>query len=79
MQDMSTATDADTTITLTIDEAAAWLDPPIGAAQLKAIVIALRIRPAASRHAGAPGRPANAYDAAELMRLHAAIAPWLSG
>jgi|SRR5262249_5427792 len=26
-----------------------------------------------------PGRPANAYDAAEIIRLHAALLPWLRG
>ena len=66
-------------VTLTIAEAAGWLDPPISRAALAAIVAALAI-PAAGTRApvGRRGRPAKVYDAAELMRLHAAVAPWLT-
>lgn len=64
--------------TLTVDEAVAWLDPPMTRRQLADILQALKIPPAAKRR-GPRGRPAHAYDAAEVFRLHAAIAPWLAG
>lgn len=66
-------------VDLTLDEAAAWLDPPIGRDQLAAIVKALRIPAVGSRPpaGGGRSRPFRTYDAAELARLHAAIAPWL--
>jgi hypothetical protein len=64
-------------VDLTIAEAAEWLDPPIGRLALAAIVAALGLVPVATRQAPV-GRPARTYDAAELMRLHTALAPWLA-
>jgi hypothetical protein len=65
----------------TLAEAASWLDPPIGEAQLAALVKALRIQPVkpatSPGQARQPGRPARRYLAVELMFLHAAITPWL--
>ena len=61
----------------TLDDAAALLDPPVTRAQLAAIVAALRIPPIGHRHLPCPGRPSATFDAKDLMRLHAAIAPWL--
>lgn len=66
-------------VTLTLAEAAAMLDPPITTRQLRAIVAALGWQPCGHRRTGQAGRPAARYDAAELMRLHAALAPWLAG
>jgi hypothetical protein len=62
----------------TLAEAAAILDPPISERQLRAIVAALRLEPCGQRRDGRSGRPAARYPAAELMRLHAALAPWLA-
>jgi hypothetical protein len=65
------------TVTLTVEEAAAWLHPPITAKALGQIVGALQIQPYGTRRKKAAGRPAAAYRAGELMRLHARLAPWL--
>jgi len=67
-------------VTWTLAEAAAWLDPPVTEEQLRELVRALRIEPAAP--SGAPGqrgrgRPPSRYGAVEIMFLHAAVAPWL--
>jgi hypothetical protein len=64
-------------VTLTIDEAADWLDPPITRQQLAGLIAALGIRPVGKVQGPGRGRPRLTYDAAELMRLHAAIARWL--
>jgi len=66
-----------TTVTLTLSEAAAMLDPPMTERQLRAIVAALHWQPSGQRRDGRPGRPAARYDAADLMRLHDALTPWL--
>jgi hypothetical protein len=62
---------------LTLAEAAQVLDPPITERQLRAIVAALHWEPAEVRHNGRTGRPPAAYDAARLMRLHAALVPFM--
>jgi hypothetical protein len=62
---------------LTIDEAASLLDPPITRHQLAGLIEALGMRPVGTRHLPRKGRPARTYDAAELVRLHAAVALWL--
>jgi hypothetical protein len=67
----------ETAVALTLSEAAAILDPPMSADQLRAIVTALGWKPAGNRHTGKRGRPWPVYDAGELLKLHAAIAPWL--
>jgi hypothetical protein len=69
----------DTTVTLTLAEAAAILDPPMTERQLRAIVTALRWQPCEYRRTGRAGRPAPAYDAAMLLRLGAALAPFTEG
>ncbi len=63
---------------LTIDELASLLNPPMTHRQLADLIAALRIQPIGKRRQPRKGRPALTYDAAELMRLHAAVAPWLS-
>jgi hypothetical protein len=65
------------TVTLTVEEAAAWLHPQITAAALGQIVKALQIEPYGTRRKLTAGRPAATYRAGELMRLHARLAPWL--
>ena len=65
-------------VTLTLSEAAAVLNPPISEAQLRSIVSALRWQPDGHRYTGRAGRPAPCYDAAQVMRLHAALVPFLA-
>jgi hypothetical protein len=64
-------------VAFTIDEAVTVLDPPMTHRQLADLIAALRIRPVGKRPQPRRGRPTLTYDAAELMRLHAAVAPWL--
>jgi hypothetical protein len=64
-------------VALTVDEAVLVLDPPITCDQLAGLIAALSIRPVGKRQQPKRGRPRLTYDAAELMRLHAAVAPWL--
>jgi len=64
-------------VTLTLAEAAALLEPPLTEAQLREILHALRWKPTAVRRTGRPGHPVPVYPADELMRLHAAITPFL--
>lgn len=68
-----------TVVALTLAEAADVLDPPVTEQQLRAIIRALSIKPAGWRHTQ-PGRghPTAAYEVADLMRLHAALYPWLA-
>lgn len=68
---------ASSEVALTIDEMITLLDPPITRRQLADVIAALRIQPVGKRWRSSRGRPALTYDAAELMRLHAAISPWL--
>lgn len=67
------------TETWTLDEAAALLDPPMTAEQLRHLVQAAGLQPAGTRRTGRRGRPAPTYDSAALLRAHAAIAPLLAG
>lgn len=62
---------------LTIDEFAAWADPPFrNRRQLADLITALGI-PATGTRPRPVGRPALTYPAAVLMRLHAGVAEWL--
>lgn len=65
-------------VTLTIAEAAALLDPPMSVHQLRHAIAAIRLQPSGVHRTGQSGRPSARYDAAELMRLHAALTPWLA-
>lgn len=60
----------------TLDEAAQLLDPPMTVEQVRALVVAAGI-PSVGYRRGRRGRPAKVYDAAMLVRAHAAIAPLL--
>jgi hypothetical protein len=62
---------------LTVHEAVTVLDPPMTHDQLAGLIAALGIRPVGKRPQSGLGRPRLTYDAAELMRLHAAVLPWL--
>jgi hypothetical protein len=64
---------------LTVEEAAAWLDPPMpgGVRQLAELLRVLNVPPAGVRPTKRKGRPPFVYDPAEIMRLHAANAEWL--
>lgn len=69
-----------TAAALTLAEAAQVLDPPVTERQLRLIVAALRgsVHPVGVRRTGRQGKPVCTYDAETLMRLHAAVAPWLA-
>jgi hypothetical protein len=62
---------------LTLAEASAVLDPPISERQLRQIVTALQWVPCDYRRTGRPGHPHPAYDAAEIMKLHSALIPFM--
>ena len=64
-------------LALTLAEAAQVLDPAITEHQLRAILHALRIQPAGTRHNGRPGHPAATWSWTELNDLHKALTPWL--
>ncbi len=64
-------------VTLTLAEAAMVLDPPMTEPQLRQIVRALGWQPSAHRRTGKRGHPLAAYDATEILRLHAALLPFL--
>ena len=49
----------------------------ITALEMREILHALRWKPTAVRRTGRPGHPVPVYPADELMRLHAAITPFL--
>jgi hypothetical protein len=66
-------------VTLTLAEAAQVLDPPLSERQLRDIVRALCWEPDTVRRTGRPGKPVAAYDAARLMKLHAALIPFAQG
>jgi hypothetical protein len=63
---------------LTLAEAATILEPPITERQLRAIVRALHWQPTGYRSNGRPGHPWPLYDAEQIMKLHEALAPWLT-
>lgn len=63
--------------TWTLAEAAAWLHPAVTRAQLARIVHELPGLQPVGKRPSSGGRPARAYDAAELMDLHSMICRWL--
>jgi hypothetical protein len=65
------------TVTLTLAEAAQVLDPPMTEQQLRKIVTALGWKPDGWRHRTGRGHPFPVYQAQDLMRLHAALVPFL--
>ena len=62
---------------LTLAEAATLLHPPMTERQLRMIIRALGWQPAGIRRSDRPGRRTRTYQAAEIMRLHQALTPWL--
>lgn len=64
-------------VTFTLAEAAMVLDPPVTEQQLRAIVTALGWKPDGWRRRAARGHPFPEYDAAEILKLHAALVPFL--
>jgi hypothetical protein len=64
-------------VAVTIDEAVLMLRPPITCRQLAALIAALGISPVGKRKEPRRGRPRLTYNAAELEKLHEAVAPWL--
>jgi hypothetical protein len=57
----------------TVEEAVAHLDPPMDAAEVRAMITACDLRPAGYRRTGARGRPAPEYPLPQILRAHAAI------
>jgi hypothetical protein len=64
-------------VTLTLSEAAQVLDPPMTERQLRQIVTALGWKPHGWRRTGRIGHPFPTYRAEEILRLHAALLPFL--
>jgi hypothetical protein len=64
-------------VAFTLAEAATILDPPMTEQQLREIVHALRWKPDGWRRTGRRGHPFPTYDAQQLLRLHAAVVPFL--
>jgi hypothetical protein len=64
-------------VALTVAEAVTVLDPPLTELQLRQIVRGVGLRPCGKRRTGRAGPPAATYDAAQIIRLHAAISPFL--
>jgi hypothetical protein len=64
-------------VDLTLSEAAAVLDPPVSEQQLRQIVTALGWKPHGWRRRVTRGHPFPTYDATEILRLHAAMVPFL--
>lgn len=69
----------------TVEEAAELLDPPATPEQVLALLSLAWLRPAEDEHGrprrrrtGRPGRPPLLYDASELQRAHAYVAPLLA-
>jgi hypothetical protein len=62
--------------TMSLEEAAAFLYPPVSRDQLGRIVAQLPgLRPVAHRPTG--GKPLPLYDAVEIMDLHSELRRWL--
>jgi hypothetical protein len=71
---------ANTDPDLTLHEAVTVLPPPpITAARLGMIVRGVGLQPCGARHTGKRGHPRPTYLASEILRLHAAVARWLTG
>lgn len=64
-------------IAFTLSEAATILNPPMTEQQLRMIIRALGRKPDGHRHTGKGGHPFDTFDAAWLMKLHAALIPFM--
>ena len=64
-------------VAFTLREAATVLNPPVTERQLRQIVTALGWKPDSHRHTGKGGRPADCFPAERILRLHAALVPFL--
>jgi len=64
-------------VAFTLREAAQVLNPPVTEHQLRQIVTALGWKPDGHRHTGRRGHPCATYNAATLLQLHAALAPFI--
>ena len=62
---------------ISLAEAVTILHPQITERALREIIRALQWQPAGHRRNGRAGRPQALYNAAEIMRLHGALTPWL--
>jgi hypothetical protein len=68
-----------TAVAFTLSEASSILNPPMTETQLRTIITALRWQPEGWRQTGRVGHPYPTYPAEEILRLHAALLPWLTG
>jgi hypothetical protein len=64
---------------LTAREIADLLDPPVTTRQVMCIVQLLGLKPCGYRRSGQRGRPAALYEPAAVMKVHAALVPYLPG
>jgi hypothetical protein len=67
----------DQAVTLTLAEAATILNPPMTEQQLRQIITALHWQPERWRRTGRIGHPYPEYNAADILRLHGALVPFL--
>ena len=64
-------------LTFTVAEACTVLNPPLTENQLRELIHALGWKPDGWRRTGRSGHPFPTYRAEELLRLHAAVVPFL--
>jgi hypothetical protein len=64
-------------VALTLAEAAMVLDPPVTEQQLRQIVTALGWKPSGWRRRPTRGHPFPEYSAEQILKLHAALVPFL--
>ena len=64
-------------VDFTLAEASEILNPPLTERQLRDLVRLASLKPAGTRKNGHRGRPRPTYDAADLLKLHAVLAPFL--
>jgi hypothetical protein len=56
---------------LTVEELADLLDPPMTPTQIRALISVIRLKPCGRRITGNRGRPVSEYDAGIVMAAHA--------
>lgn len=63
---------------LTLAEASSVMRPYLTEEQFRQLIKTLGIKPTGTRRLGNRGRPHDTYDYATLLRLHAALVPFIS-
>jgi hypothetical protein len=64
-------------LAFTLAEACEVLEPKWTEPQLRAVIRALGWQPAGKRYTGKGGHPFDTWDMAQVMRLHAALVPFM--